>query len=851
MRQGFDERRVEPAATVPPAFKYFIGAAALFIAGCSAFFSVCGLGMLFVGSSTAVMIMASSLEVGKLVAASFLYWFWRQLTIPMQIYMTLAVLTLIGITSLGNYGYLARAYERTHTGIGHLENQIACLQKEIAENQGRIDESRGRVGRIADDGREDVGVVRQRMAQATALFEQSLTRLQDQRKTIQDRRDKDMQAVSARLAEQADVLKKGIASEDAAIERLQQPLAALDQAVDTYTKVGAPGMLPIGGPWIFRMDGVKRGQELREQQRTERDAIATAVAACRQRQEELRAAHAKRVEAAEAEIAVIRNQAAQESARIDADEQSLRKAQEATILQTQSRVDSLQSAGSSLRGDVDSRVEAYQQRIRACNEEIRNLQDQIATTDIGSYRFVARAFDAPADNVVKWLILVLVIVFDPLAVCLAVGFNVALFRGRRDRFLLARAGSAAGMPATVAVPVESVTAANEPGAGGGRWMKSAGILLLVFMVLGGLVLVGYWAFRSGPRRARTSHAQWIPSESFAIVSLRPAEIARAAASRDPVEWFGGSNRIVLASLLACVNGGGFDSGADVYCFAKFPNGRGAQQAARPVILCGLVARVTQPAAAEATLSGIAEQISHTLRPDRDATASLTRNRAMIRYGQGRYMDPEGGFFTFAVTDRAAVMLVEFEGDPQAPLIENEIRACLASGGGSASEALQAAEFAGVLRVWFDAGQFFRAIPKNPAATARYQQFQRHLGFDVVLDVCPIGSDQLNIVAHYTYQADRFNRPGQPTAIDLLASIGAGENAGLAGRLMDRCADTLDFDSLIERLRAALSRRAKHGLQDVVVEKSYASARDARFVLTAHCDDKSRSPLQTVFQSLWQ
>ena len=73
MRQGQDWHGAETMAPIPSAFKYFIGAAAIFIAGCSAFFSVCGLGMLFVGSATAVMIMASSLEVGKLVAASLAF----------------------------------------------------------------------------------------------------------------------------------------------------------------------------------------------------------------------------------------------------------------------------------------------------------------------------------------------------------------------------------------------------------------------------------------------------------------------------------------------------------------------------------------------------------------------------------------------------------------------------------------------------------------------------------------------------------------------------------------------------------------------------------------------------------
>ena len=125
MRTQGDNFVEDRVASLPAGFKYLIGAAAFFIAGCSAFFSVRGLGLLFVGSATAVMIMAASLEIGKLVAASFLYRYWQDISRPMRVYLLLAVVTLIGITSLGNYGFLARAYERTHTRVAVLEDQVA------------------------------------------------------------------------------------------------------------------------------------------------------------------------------------------------------------------------------------------------------------------------------------------------------------------------------------------------------------------------------------------------------------------------------------------------------------------------------------------------------------------------------------------------------------------------------------------------------------------------------------------------------------------------------------------------------------------------------------------------------
>ena len=839
---------VEHSVTVPPWLKYFVGAACLFLAGCSAFFSVYGLGMLFIGSATAVMIMATSLEVGKLVAASFLYWFWRQLRFPLRFYMTTAVVVLSGITSLGTYGYLARAYERTHTGIGIVEAQIAGLQKEIADTQRQIDDSRNRFGKVDDASHEDVASVRQRIAQTTALLDQALARLQEQRKTIQDRRDRDMQLLTARMTEQSELLKKAIASEDTAIADLQQQLAALDRAVDAYTKIGGPGLLSLGGSGIFRVDGVKRGQQLREQQRAEREAIAGGIAACHARQEQVRAAHAKRVESADREIASIREQAATDTDKLDAEERAQRKAHADSLAQAQSQLAAMQTTSSTLRSTGDTQIESLYQRIRARTEDIRVLQEKVATTDIGSYRFVARAFDAGADSVVKWLMFVLVIVFDPLAVCLAVGFNVAILRERREKMAAAH-GRGADLPA---IPADNAGRPDgervQPSPRRSRWM-SWGVNILLALLLAGVAAFGiYWAIHAGQLRARAAHARWIPAGSFAIAALRPGEIARNDAARNFTGWGAQSNSSAFASLLACVNGVGFDPRADVYLFAKFPDGPAAEKSGRPVILCGLVAQVTQPVAAEATLSGIAEQLNRSFRPSHGAAGSLTRNRAMIQSGQGRYMDPEGGFFTFALTDRAAILLVEFEGDPQAPAIEGEIRHVLATETREAAHSLRAD---GVVTVWFDAWRFFRDVPKNPAAETRYQQLQRFLGFDVFLNVRPVGPDKLNIAACYKYQVDRFNQQRQPTAAEQLATLGAGDNAGIAGRLMDRCADTLDYDSLVDRLRATLGGNGKEGIQAVIVEKTCDSPRDAQFVLTACCDDKTKPPLIAVFQTLWQ
>ena len=92
-------------------FKYYVGLSALLIAGSAAFFSVFGLSKLFAGATMSVIIMASSLEFGKLVGASFLYRYWSTINNWLKVYMTVGVITLVGITSAGIFGFLSNAYQ--------------------------------------------------------------------------------------------------------------------------------------------------------------------------------------------------------------------------------------------------------------------------------------------------------------------------------------------------------------------------------------------------------------------------------------------------------------------------------------------------------------------------------------------------------------------------------------------------------------------------------------------------------------------------------------------------------------------------------------------------------------------
>ena len=106
-----------------------LGLTALFVAFNAAFFSVSGLSKLFAGAAVSVIIMASSLELAKLITAGFLYNYWDKINKSFRIYLSGAVLILILITSLGIYGFLTSAFQDTFNQFSVKEKQLAFLQQ--------------------------------------------------------------------------------------------------------------------------------------------------------------------------------------------------------------------------------------------------------------------------------------------------------------------------------------------------------------------------------------------------------------------------------------------------------------------------------------------------------------------------------------------------------------------------------------------------------------------------------------------------------------------------------------------------------------------------------------------------
>ena len=120
-------------------FPFIIAFSALSVSLSAAFYSVSGLGKLFAGASLQVIIMASSLEVAKLVIASLLYQYWDTLNKVLRAYLSIATIVLMLITSMGIYGFLSGAYQETANRAGTVDAQVTLLETKRTNYIGQRD----------------------------------------------------------------------------------------------------------------------------------------------------------------------------------------------------------------------------------------------------------------------------------------------------------------------------------------------------------------------------------------------------------------------------------------------------------------------------------------------------------------------------------------------------------------------------------------------------------------------------------------------------------------------------------------------------------------------------------------
>ena len=120
---------------------YLVLLVALLISGVAAWYSIAGLAAIFAAAKVPVIIMGASLEVGKLVTASWLYQNWARVPILLKSYLTFAVVVLMFITSMGIFGFLSKAHIDQTIVSGDNTLLIQQLDQKIEREQKRIDDA--------------------------------------------------------------------------------------------------------------------------------------------------------------------------------------------------------------------------------------------------------------------------------------------------------------------------------------------------------------------------------------------------------------------------------------------------------------------------------------------------------------------------------------------------------------------------------------------------------------------------------------------------------------------------------------------------------------------------------------
>jgi chromosome segregation ATPase len=125
-------------------------ASALSISGIAAYFSVLGLATIFPGSMVPIIIMGGVLESGKIIAAIWLHRNWKTAPILIRSYLTFAVLVLMGITSMGIFGFLSRAHIEHQTTTEKALAMVETIDNKIIREKDYIERQRQYIESLED-----------------------------------------------------------------------------------------------------------------------------------------------------------------------------------------------------------------------------------------------------------------------------------------------------------------------------------------------------------------------------------------------------------------------------------------------------------------------------------------------------------------------------------------------------------------------------------------------------------------------------------------------------------------------------------------------------------------------------
>jgi hypothetical protein len=116
-------------------------AVALSLSAVAAYYSIVGLTAIFSGAFWSILIMGTILETAKVITTSWLYRNWRTAPALIRYYLSVAVVVLMFITSLGIFGFLSKAHIETSADMGAGIEMVSILDQKIETEKARITSS--------------------------------------------------------------------------------------------------------------------------------------------------------------------------------------------------------------------------------------------------------------------------------------------------------------------------------------------------------------------------------------------------------------------------------------------------------------------------------------------------------------------------------------------------------------------------------------------------------------------------------------------------------------------------------------------------------------------------------------
>ena len=377
---------------------------ALTISAVAIYYSVAGLVAIFAAAAVPIIIMGGALEIGKLVTAVWLHKHWERATWWLKTYLSVSVAVLMFITSMGIFGFLSKAHIEQTSAAGEGVAQIEQIEKEIARQEAIVLRAEQTIEKTQTSG-----------TGADQNIQAQIDREQDRIDTAYDRVQPAIEATNEKLESDKEFYLGQLPAVD---EKLSQ-FNALSN-IDTADEEAVKRLQSLVGT---RPDGAYGG------------GTARAVTAYKDSLEQERNDILAKIEELKAN--------AQEEI------QRLRSRAEAEIDDSNKLIGRLRSQlGQTTGEDIDLIIDEQTQRISNANSELDKLTEEKFTleaeyrkleAEVGPIKYIAEfVYGDQADKdlleeAVRWVIIVIIFVFDPLAVLLLIASQYTFNWYREER----------------------------------------------------------------------------------------------------------------------------------------------------------------------------------------------------------------------------------------------------------------------------------------------------------------------------------------------------------------------------------------------------------------------------------